>query len=91
MYQHLNTKRGFVSGIKMVPFLNQVANTVVETKSMIKTMSVEINKLHKIVGHFEGTRLKATANAYRIKICEKLDACESCAISKSKQKKTNKI
>jgi hypothetical protein len=30
--QLVNTKRGFVSGIKMVPILNQVANTVVETK-----------------------------------------------------------
>jgi hypothetical protein len=31
----------------MVPVLNQVANTVVESKIMIKTMSVEIKKLQK--------------------------------------------
>jgi hypothetical protein len=40
-----------VSGIKWVSVLNQLANTVVQTKKMIKTMSVEINKLHKILGH----------------------------------------
>jgi hypothetical protein len=48
--QRLITKEGFMSGIKMVPDLNQVANIVVETKILIKTMSVEINNLHKIIG-----------------------------------------
>jgi hypothetical protein len=38
--QILNTKGGFVSGIKMVPVLNQVANTSVEIKSMVKDMSI---------------------------------------------------
>jgi hypothetical protein len=36
----LNTKVGFMSGIKMEPVLKQVDNHVVETKKMIKTMSV---------------------------------------------------
>jgi hypothetical protein len=49
--QSLNTKGGFVSGIKVVPVLNQVSNTIVETKKMIKVMSFEINKLHNILGH----------------------------------------
>jgi hypothetical protein len=48
--QRSNTKRGFLSGIKLVPVLNQVANAVVETKKMIKTMPVEINKLHRSWG-----------------------------------------
>jgi hypothetical protein len=39
--QSLNTKRGFVFGINMVPVLNQVDNNTVETKKMIKNMSVE--------------------------------------------------
>jgi hypothetical protein len=43
--QRLNTKGRFVSGIKKIPVLNQVVDTVVESKSMIKTMSVKINKL----------------------------------------------
>jgi hypothetical protein len=48
--QSLNRKGGFASGIKMITVLNQVTNNVVETKKMIKTMLIEINKLRKIVG-----------------------------------------
>jgi hypothetical protein len=40
-----------MSGIKMVPVLNQVTNTVIETRKMIKPIYVEINKLHKNLGH----------------------------------------
>jgi hypothetical protein len=65
--QRLNTKVGFVSGIKMVPALNQVPNNVFRFKSMIKIMSVEINKLHEIPGKCGKTRLKETANSYGIK------------------------
>jgi hypothetical protein len=46
--QHLNIKGGFVFGITMVSVSNQMANVVTESKSMIKTMSVEINKLQKV-------------------------------------------
>jgi hypothetical protein len=53
----LNTKGGFVSGVKMVPVLNQVNNTAVGSNSMIKTMSVEINKLQKIPGHCGDTHV----------------------------------
>jgi hypothetical protein len=84
-------KGGFLSGIKMVSVLNQVTNTVFETKKMIKSMSVHINKLHKIVGHCGKTRLTATANVYGIKVFRKLEAYESCDISKAKQKKNNKV
>jgi hypothetical protein len=70
----------------MVPILNQVGNNVVETKKMIKSMSIEINKLHKILGHHGETHLKATANAYGIKVFGKLEACESCTLNKAKQK-----
>jgi hypothetical protein len=35
--------------------------------------------------------LKATANAYGIKVFEKLEACESCPIFKAKQKKINSL
>jgi hypothetical protein len=46
-----------VSGVKMVPVLNQVNNTAVGSNSMIKTMSVEINKLQKIPGHCGDTHV----------------------------------
>jgi hypothetical protein len=36
--QSLNTKGGFVLGIKMVPVLNQADNTAAETKKKTKNM-----------------------------------------------------
>jgi hypothetical protein len=52
---------------------------------MIKAMSVDINKLHKIQGNCGETHLKTNVNTYRIKVFGKLEACESCAISKTKK------
>jgi hypothetical protein len=75
----------------MVTVLNEVANTVLETKSMIKTMSVGINKLHKILGYCGETHLKETDNAYEIKAFGKVEAFKSYAISKAKQNYNNKI
>jgi hypothetical protein len=89
--QRLSTKGRFVSGIKMVPVFNQVANTVFETEKMIKAMSVEINKLHKILDHCGENHLKATANDYGSKVFGKLETYEPCDISKVKKKKTNKV
>jgi hypothetical protein len=89
--QYLNTKGGFLSGIKMIPVLNQVPNTVFRLKIMIKTLSVAINKLHKILGYSGETHVKANTNAHGIKVFGKLEACKSCAISKSKQENTNKV
>jgi hypothetical protein len=75
--QSLNTKGVFLSVIKMVLVLNQVADTAVETKKINKTISVEINKIHKILSHCRENHMKATANAYEIKVFGKLEACES--------------
>jgi hypothetical protein len=75
-----------VSGTKMIPVLNQPANTIIGSKSMIKTVPVEISNIHKILALCGETHLKATANALGIKVSVKLEACESCAISKAKQK-----
>jgi hypothetical protein len=71
--------------------LNQVANTVVNLKSMIKTMSAEINDKLKILGLCSDIHLKAFANFYVNNVLGKLEAYESCDISKAKQKKTNKL
>jgi hypothetical protein len=75
----------------MVPVLNQVSNNDAELKSIIKAMQFEFKKLHKILGNCGETPLKPTANAYEIKVFGKLEAFESCALSKVKKKKTNKI
>jgi regulator of replication initiation timing len=89
--QRLNTKGGFVSVSKMVPVLNQVTNTVFDMKNMIHNMSSEIKKIHKIPSQVGENHLKATENAYGIKVFGKLEAFESYAISKAKKKKTKKI
>jgi hypothetical protein len=89
--QSLNIRGVFVSGIKMVTVLNKVANTVVETKNIIKTVSVETKKIQKILGHRREIHSKATANAYGIKVFRKLEACESCAMIKERQTKTSKV
>jgi hypothetical protein len=62
----LNIKGFFVSSIKMVFVLNQVDNTAVISKSMIKTISADINKLEKILDYCGKTHLKATANDYGV-------------------------
>jgi hypothetical protein len=56
--QRLNTKGGIVSGIEIATVLSHVDSDVVETKKMIKTMSVTFNNLHKILVHsaFEGNK-----------------------------------
>jgi hypothetical protein len=87
--QRLKTKEGFVYGIKMVPVLNQVAITVVETKGMIKTMSFEINKLHKTLQNFVRIHLKAVGTSYGIKVFGSIETCKSCVIVNVKEKKTN--
>jgi hypothetical protein len=40
----LNNNGGFVSGIKMVPVLNPVANNSIGSRIIIKTMPVDIDK-----------------------------------------------
>jgi hypothetical protein len=68
-----------------------ITKLVFETKNMINTKSIEINKLHNVIGHCGETQLKATANAYGIKVFEKLETCESCTMSNSREKKSNMI
>jgi hypothetical protein len=90
-HQRLNTKGEFVSGIKIVSVLNQVANTVLETKKVIKTMSFETNKQHKLLGYSVENHLKVSENNYGIKVLGKQEDCEACAISMANQKKINKL
>jgi hypothetical protein len=66
--QRLSTKGVFTSGIKMVPDLKQLYNNVVGSKIMIKTKLVEMNKLHKILGHCGETHMKGTAKFFGIKV-----------------------
>jgi hypothetical protein len=80
-----------VSGIKMVTFCNQVYITIVGSKVMIKNVSIEINKLHKILCHYGGTHLKATASVYGMKSFGKLEAFESFTFSKANQKNTKNL
>ena len=57
----------------------------------IKTASIEINKIHKILCHCGESQLKLIARTYNINVFGKLEACEACVISKAKQKRTNRV
>jgi sRNA-binding regulator protein Hfq len=54
-------------------------------------MSVETNKLHKILSHCGENHLEATANIHGVKVIGKIEEFESFTISKEKKKKTRKI
>jgi hypothetical protein len=76
LFNHLLDPKGdFVSGIKMLLVLNQVGDTTVGSKSYIKTMAIEINKLHKILDHCGETHLKTIANGFAIKVFGKPESC----------------
>jgi hypothetical protein len=86
--QHFNIKRCFMSYIKTLPVLNEVAYAVIGSKAMIKFVSLEINNMRKIFGNCGEAPLKEAASANGIKPRRNLEACELCAIIKSRQQKT---
>ena len=56
----LKTKNDFISEINMVPVINQVPDTTMESKKGSKLCSIVINKLHKTLGHCGESLLKCT-------------------------------
>jgi hypothetical protein len=56
----LKTKNDFISEINMVPVMNQVQDTTMESKKGSKLCSILINKLHKTLGYYGESLLKFT-------------------------------
>jgi hypothetical protein len=83
----VRTKNGFAPGIKMLPVLVDVGTLVLETK---KREMIDVNNLHKILGHCGEVNTRLTGKAYGYVIAGKFDVCEACSIGKARQKNIKK-
>jgi GAG-pre-integrase domain len=83
----INTLSGTISGIKMIDNESPVAYVAQSNFSSINT--IDINKIHKMIGHCGTDRLKRTATIHNLKLKGKLKVCEDCALAKARQKNVN--
>jgi hypothetical protein len=56
----LKSKNGFVPGIKMKAVLADIGATVVDPKKEKRKNSINVNNLHKILGHCGETSARFT-------------------------------
>jgi hypothetical protein len=80
-------KNGFVPGIKLLQVLGDVRTSVLETK---KRNTIDVNNLHKVLGHCGEVNNRLTGKAYGYEVTGKFDVCEACSIAKARQKNINK-
>jgi hypothetical protein len=78
-----------VSGTKLNPISIKSAGSEIDPEK--SEMKVDINRIHKIVGHVGEKALRATSHHYDWKLTGKLEVCEECAIVKARQKNINEI
>ena len=86
----LTSKNGFVPGIKMKPLLNDVIATVVESKKETSKNMIDVNNLHKILGHCGEASARLTGKSLGYEVIGTFDTCEACSIGKARQKNVNK-
>ena len=86
----LTSKNGFVPGIKMKQLLNDVSTTAVESKKEKLKNMIDVNNLHKILGHCGEASARLTGKALGYEIIGTYDTCEACSIGKARQKNVNK-
>jgi hypothetical protein len=67
--------------------LGDVGTSVLETK---KRNTIDVNKLHKVLGHCGEVNARLTGKAYGYEVTSKFDVCEGCSVAKARQKKINK-
>jgi hypothetical protein len=80
----------FVPGIKMKDVLNGIGATVVDPKKGKAKNTVNVNNLHKILGHCGEATARLTVKALGYKVIGTFDTCEACSIGKARQKNINK-
>jgi hypothetical protein len=83
----VRTKNGFVPGIKLLQVLGDVGTSVLETK---KCNTIDVNNLHKVLGHCGEVNARLTGKAYGYEVTGKFDVCEACSVGKARQKNINK-
>jgi hypothetical protein len=74
-------------GIYLFPVLSDVYNSVLETK---KCETINVNNLHKILGHCGEVNARLTRKAYGYEVTGKFDVCEVCSFGKARHKSINK-
>jgi hypothetical protein len=83
----IKTKDGCVPGIKLTPIVNNIGASAMKLE---KSECMDINNLHKILGHCGEASARLTGKALGYEVTGKFEVCESCAIGKAKQKSVNK-
>jgi hypothetical protein len=81
----LKSKNGFVPAIKMKGVLADIGATVVNANN-----SINVNNLHKILGHCGEASARLTGKALGYKVIGTFDTYEACSIGKARQKNSNK-
>ena len=95
--QPIKTRDGWVSGVDVVPIINDVAKlsqdeTKAEAiKSSAKEKAININEYHCALGHPCEATTRATAKAFGVRLIGQMKPCKDCALSKAKAKKISKV
>jgi hypothetical protein len=82
--KQLRTDTGVITGVEMVLRVDATHLT------LEKGMTVNINKLHLLLGHASKIFLKATAEHYDLKVTGEYKVCTDCALAKARQKNVPK-
>jgi hypothetical protein len=80
--RNLNTQTGYVPGVYL-----DTCNFIAD----IPRRNLDINIAHQMWSHPNPDTLKKTAKAHNINLTGSLEVCESCLITKAKQKSTHKF
>jgi hypothetical protein len=83
----MRTKNGFVPEIKLLQVLGDVGTSILGTK---KRDTIDVNNLHKILGHCGEVNARLTGKAYGYEVTGEFDVCEACSIAKARQKTSTK-
>jgi hypothetical protein len=81
------THKGVIIGVEMVARTLDVKNDVLAPFASGKT--IDVNVLHKAIGHPSEDMTRKTAAHYNLKLKNKLELCSDCAKGKSQQKDIN--
>jgi hypothetical protein len=78
--KHLRMDTGVITGVEMVPRVDSSHLT------LEKGLTININKLHTLLGHACENTLCATAKHYDLQLKGNYMVCTNCALAKSRQK-----
>jgi hypothetical protein len=82
-------KNGFVSGIKLIPMLGNIATTAVEVNKVKPKRN--INNLHKLLGHCGEDATGMAAKSFGYDVVGNYKTCEACSVAKARQKNIDSI